>query len=507
MAEHRNGDRGPEQGFERITLARVRPGAAPVDRPAQTPASKTLPAGAVWAALGVVVLAAVAVFFWLPARIVQPPAASPQEQPPAAAAHDAESQPPDADAVLRRRQQAQTLAEQAANKRARLQDKSVDRWAQAEFAAASRQFDQAREQFQARDFDAAAENYRSAITAFDRLLERAGDVLSQALARGQNALDAGDSKTADEAFALALAVDPGNAAAQRGKQRAASLDQVLALLRSGRAHEQAGELTAARDDFQKAHELDGQSEQATAALERVRSALAQRAYQRQMSAGLAALDRGEYAAARDAFNAAGKLRPGSEEAADGLAQARAGLERQAIAEHRERAHSLEQEERWQAAADEYKAALVLDKTLSFAQKGLQHATERAQLDQRLSYHIEHPQRLQSADVRASAKELLDRARAVPEPGDKLRDQIQRLAGLIERAATPVPVQLRSDNKTRVLVYHVGDLGQFESKRVKLPPGDYTAVGRREGYRDVRREFTVSAGQTNGPVVIRCEDKI
>ena len=73
---------------------------------------------------------------------------------------------------------------------------------------------------------------------------------------------------------------------------------------------------------------------------------------------------------------------------------------------------------------------------------------------------------------------------------------------------PIPVQLVSDKRTQVLVYHVGDLGSFESKRLELTPGEYTVVGRCPGYRDVRRTISVKADQASvGPITIRCEEKI
>ena len=41
----------------------------------------------------------------------------------------------------------------------------------------------------------------------------------------------------------------------------------------------------------------------------------------------------------------------------------------------------------------------------------------------------------------------------------------------------------------------------------LPPGNYTVVGTRPGYRDVRREINVVPGAALQPVVVRCEEKI
>ncbi len=69
------------------------------------------------------------------------------------------------------------------------------------------------------------------------------------------------------------------------------------------------------------------------------------------------------------------------------------------------------------------------------------------------------------------------------------------------------MQIRSDNLTDVTVYKVGRFGRFASRDLLLPPGTYVAVGTRIGYRDVRVEFTLMAGQEPAMVTVRCQEKI
>jgi hypothetical protein len=82
-----------------------------------------------------------------------------------------------------------------------------------------------------------------------------------------------------------------------------------------------------------------------------------------------------------------------------------------------------------------------------------------------------------------------------------------LSSLLEQAATPVTVILRSDNKTEVTLYRVGKLGKFETKQVELRPGRYVAVGIRKGYRDARTEFVVAADEPSPLVVVQAEEQI
>ena len=86
-------------------------------------------------------------------------------------------------------------------------------------------------------------------------------------------------------------------------------------------------------------------------------------------------------------------------------------------------------------------------------------------------------------------------------------QIKRLDTLLRQANTTVAVTLRSDQETEVLVYKVARLGRFTEQQLTLRPGTYTALGTRNGYRDVRQSFTITADNTPAPVTIICTDPI
>jgi hypothetical protein len=92
-------------------------------------------------------------------------------------------------------------------------------------------------------------------------------------------------------------------------------------------------------------------------------------------------------------------------------------------------------------------------------------------------------------------------------GPRLASQRDELSRLLKRAATPVTVELVSDNMTSVSIYKVGVLGSFMSRRLDLRPGTYVAIGARPGYRDVRLEFRVAPEIDMQPVVVRCEEPI
>ncbi|MCB1675983.1 MAG: hypothetical protein KDI01_06815, partial [Halioglobus sp.] len=116
-------------------------------------------------------------------------------------------------------------------------------------------------------------------------------------------------------------------------------------------------------------------------------------------------------------------------------------------------------------------------------------------------------RLSDTRVAEAAAELLQRARRASPAGPVLRQQIETLQRLLQRAAEPIAVTLRSDRETEVLVYKVARLGRFAQRELSLRPGTYTAVGMRNGYRDVRHTFTVTHDSDPPTVTIICTEPI
>jgi hypothetical protein len=110
-------------------------------------------------------------------------------------------------------------------------------------------------------------------------------------------------------------------------------------------------------------------------------------------------------------------------------------------------------------------------------------------------------------VLADARKLLESAAAETPRGPRLEEQIAKLGELIAAASQPLPVRLTSDQLTTVTLYRVGTLGAFASHDVELRPGTYTVIGSRDGYRDVRRTFTVRPGRNLAPINVVCVEPI
>jgi tetratricopeptide (TPR) repeat protein len=380
-------------------------------------------------------------------------------------------------------------------------------WGGDSFARGKRGLADADGAFTPREYAAALASLKSADELLVATEKRAAGELQAALAAGKAALDAGNAADARRGFERALQIEPASAAAKRGLERAGTLDDVRALLADAQAREARGDVAGAQAAYRKALELDRDTQAARDALARIQGQAAGAAFAAAMSRGLDSLARKEYAAARQAFEQAGRIRPGAPEVADGLAQVERALGDRTIAGHISAAQQAEAAERWSEAVAEYRKALELDRNLLAAQQGLERAEPRAMLDAELNTYIDKPERLYSPDVRNAARRATERAGAVPGRGPVLDRQVATVERLVTAAETPLKVALTSDKLTEVTIYRVGRLGVFERRDVELLPGRYTVVGVRAGYRDVRHELTIVPGRDAPAVTIRCEEPI
>lgn len=531
---------------EALTAAGFRPGVAPADlvaRPAdqgaETVESRAAslrkpaaladmpPAGpetrggirpvAVYGSLAALLLLLLGVVFYLPDRVAdapptesaEPSAAETEPAPETATVPGAGSElsPPSRDARVESRQATEVVLGRLLSMMQTLEARAVQRWGGLRYAQGRSAYEAGDQAFLDRDYETASAGYGRAIELLEPLLDEVNAVFAAALADGLSALADGDATAALEALDLAVAISPSDREAQEGLVRARNLDQVLSLVASGERYEANLEFDLALEAFGRANEIDPLWTAASEGIARVRAAATQMEFDTRMSEGLAALAVDDYATARAAFSRAEALRPGSSEPRDGLLQVDQGVRLQRIRSLEQEAQTVASAERWEDAAGTYEAILELDPDLAFAQQGLAHANRMVNIHRQFDRYIAEPDSLSAPATMQRATNLIVSVTRLPEVGPRLADQRDELSRLLKRAATPLTVELVSDNVTEVSIHKVGRLGSFSSRRLELRPGTYVAVGSRPGFRDVRVEFRVAPELNMQPVVVRSEEPI
>jgi hypothetical protein len=354
---------------------------------------------------------------------------------------------------------------------------------------------------------AAGEKYAEASAKARILADQIEPTLKRLLAEGQAALAEGNAELARQKLTTALMIDPDNRTAQHSLQRAKNATAVAQLMKQGDAHEKEGNIAFAHADYQEALRLDPESKEAQQALTRVKQLIGDEEFQQLMSEGLSALYANNYTLAREKLLKAQSFRPKSQEVKDALAQVDQSIRLADIEIYRQKASEAEQAEKWEQALDAYLQVLKIDPNVQFASHGKQRALDHIRIDKRINFFLQQPVVLESDRQLENAIQLIAEIEKIDPQRPRLKDQLAKLTQMVEAAQTPVTIILESDGLTEVAVYKVGKLGRFTSRVLSLRPGTYTVVGTRDGYQDVRSQFTIKAGQALARIVIQCEVKI
>lgn len=472
----------------------------PALRPPGQPGDSAAGAGAnyrwLWITLLALLILALAVVFGLP-RVVVPVAQPDMPAPSPVPTGDSEAQ----------RDSANQALQQYLQLRAGLALDNAGAWGEPDWSEAAGLASAADRYFAERRFALAARDYQAALDRLQALDAGRADMLTEALDAGVNALAENDVGTAIARFEAALLIGPDHPDAEHGLVQAHKRRASLEYMNHGTEAETQNDLEAARDAYRQAVQLDADYAAAQAALQRVAGQIDARDFAAAMTRALGALDRGQTNEADQALAEAERLQPGDTAVRDARQRLREMQAQSALSGLRRQATDQARREDWQAVIALYRRALKVDPAAGFAREGLRHAEARAQLHAQFDHYLDQPARVYSAAPLANAKQLLAAASEPPRDEPRLAEKIAALRELVRQAATPMTLTLRSDGATEVVVYRVGRLGQFDTHTLQLLPGDYTIVGSRPGYRDVRKVITVRPGMPLPPVVVRCEEAI
>ncbi|MCZ6803242.1 MAG: hypothetical protein O7D86_04725 [Proteobacteria bacterium] len=513
-----NGDNPQQGGFKEIKSA---PLSNDINQPRRSINTESFSLKKYATALGliVLVLGVVIVVFYLPAWIEQRDensnenradkiveATTPAFSPPGTVTTSQVS-PWDKAQERKLRKEVQLILQEMLEAQKILEQNNINVWANEEYQQALVYAKNGDDHYNQRQYDQSSEQYKHALSVFKNLIEKIDILYNENIQQGQQALISGDSDVAIKSFEMALLLDDDSGLATHGLERARKLGTVFERFEQGNEALAENHLTEAKKIFQSALQLDPETQAAKQKIEHINRLLNDLQFRRQMSTGFTALEQQQYNVATNSFEQALRLQPGSTEAKSAVQQAAYGATNEHVSSLLQQAHGAESEEQWQTAISLYDKALTIDKNLAQAQRGMQQAKLKSQTYQRLQQILSQPERLSDNNVYSETESFYKKISQVKNTGARLSSQILQLRDLLRISAIPVNIRLESDNLTDVVVYKVGKMGIFKSKALDLRPGKYTAVGQREGYRDVRIDFLVSTENKNKVVRIAATEKI
>ncbi len=449
------------------------------------------------------VLGAVGVLFLKPATT--PSNSSPQKLPPKSA-NSATNQQPDPQ-IHAHHEEAMQMLEKVLSLTVRAEAANTSQWGEKKYLDALSIKEQADHLFKEQKYIEATTKYDEASSALHRLLAAKMEMFHSFLNQGDLALAEENSKQALEQFTKALAIDPDSHEAEKGFLRATTLPEVARLHKEAIDLENKGNLSAAKENLTQLLALDNEYQAGHTSLNRIQKKIGEITFQKELGNFYAALANNTFAQARTSLMHLKKQ--GLHK--DQIAQAEVLLAEKETAHTikilREKADKMEAAEKWQEALGIYRQALTIAPEALFANSGQKTALKRIKLDKGLTDIITRPARLQNDAQRESAKNLFLYAQQISPQGPTLKAQIKKVETLITVASTPVSVTLDSDNRTDIVMYHVGKLGHFYQKRLLIKPGKYTVVGKRLGFRDMRKVIDVQPQNAANHFYIQCKEPI
>ncbi len=245
--------------------------------------------GLVAASLGFLLLVAGFVFFVLPQRVERAAQSTPAAATPALPPQPAAPSPvtPDLQKLAEAKRAFEELRPSVGQRLDALEQRAAGQWGGEVFARGKRGLAEADAAFGRREHVVALATLRTAAEDFAATEREAATHTRTALAAGSAALDRGDAAAARTAFERALAIEPGNALARRGLERAGTLNEVRQLLAEAAQLEEQGQAAAAAATYRKALQLDRDAQAARQALARLDAQAAGGAFAAAMSQGLA----------------------------------------------------------------------------------------------------------------------------------------------------------------------------------------------------------------------------
>ncbi len=376
-------------------------------------------------------------------------------------------------------------------------------WGQAGYENARDLAQAGDEAFVAEQFDQAIDQYRQAADALATLMQSGHERFATALAAASEAIQDQRPDAANASLAEAAAIKPNDPALLQAQTRAGHLPEVIARLRRARNQELAEDWAGALRTYEGIRTLDAQTQGLNAAIANARHNRSQQILSQRLSAGFAALGRQDFTAAEKAFQQALAIDANNSSALGGLQDVADQSVLARIEARKQQASAFAAAEQWEEAAAAYGDILAQDGNIQFARAGLEQANMQREALKALNAVIADPGRLSSDAHYESAQATVAQAKTLSPQGPALIAALRRSEALLRHHSLPVPVLLRSDGATEVLLSNVGPLGRFSEKRLQLRPGAYTLIGSRDGCRDVRTQIKVAPDMA--PVDIRCRE--
>ena len=356
-----------------------------------------------------------------------------------------------------------------------------------------------------------------ALEAYSLLLEKVAnlessrpDVIQTLKVEASNALNREDYTDARERYRILELLQPDSREIPALIARTEKIPEIKKLLQESSTLIQQGEYARAKVILEEAQAKLPDWPKTLQMTDEVEAILARKAFESLMSEGFTAMKMTDFVLAEALFKQA-KLSPfNNGDAEEGLIQLVANRTNHDIQRLIKETTISMSEGSWKKALEFLERIDSISPLTADLSATRYLAEERLRIETSGEELLSNPLALQSDDRLSSAKKWIIEASKLKDPKGSIDKQLLELGKYVTLARTRHKISITSDNLTNIQLLRAGPsgrLGALEESSLALIPGQYTLVGKRTGYVDVRVDFEVPFEAHSISLDIRCLEKI
>jgi len=361
--------------------------------------------------------------------------------------------------------------------------------------------------FAATDYTQALSKMQKALGMAEEEAQAFEQAYQTALAAARAAKQADDYQAASATIAEALALVPAAEEALILKSLIDVMPQVQRLLKSADGSRVENNVQAEHESLKKVVSLDPSRSDVADRVAKLSTQIAEDDYSKHISAGFKHVEQRRLNEALAQLAHAHKTFPNRAETkllGGKVAALKSDLETE---QHIADAETAAEVDEWQRSLQSYTKAQAIQPNNQTAVVGAALARSITQLSGKVSQNLQNEHRLASKNAADAARGLLKTAAALVGTSPSLDRQASELAAKLDAYAIDVAVVVTSDEKTKVSVRGVGQVGVIAQKTIKLKPGIYTFEGKRAGFKSKLVRVNIPPGTKELQVTVVSDERI
>tara|TARA_R100000687_G_scaffold73_2_gene57 strand:- start:580 stop:2016 length:1437 start_codon:yes stop_codon:yes gene_type:complete len=356
--------------------------------------------------------------------------------------------------------------------------------------------------------------YAQANATLDALIKLAETAISDsqnqfesAMQNAQQAFDDNQYEQAKTAISKALMLDSSSNQASALAERIEQLPEIASLVEqievANVENNPQTELRLINQLLTLTPEREALKQRAQA----LQTTLNNQKFQSLISQSYAAIDDGRIEAAKSALSQARNIYSNRVELSDVNTAIQQYEKNQRIQSGLTNAAKAESNDNWQAVKNNLEQVVKENPNNQSATEKLTMANNILSLDKQIDDYLKSPYRLSNSQLAEQARAAINAAAAYRNQSLSLTRKSRELETVLTAVNQTVPVEVRSDNQTHILVRGVGNVGVVDSKVIQLKPGQYTFEGKRQGYKSKLVEVTIPYDVNRFSLTLVCDEPI